>query len=46
MGGKGKVVQTMYTQVSKCKNNKIKGEKKKIILWRRKIACFYLKFNL
>jgi hypothetical protein len=25
----GKVVQTMYTYVSKCKNNKIKGERKK-----------------
>jgi hypothetical protein len=24
----GKVAQTMYTHVSKCKNDKIKGEKK------------------
>jgi hypothetical protein len=26
--GWGKVAKTMYTHVSKCKNNKIKGEKK------------------
>jgi hypothetical protein len=26
----GEVAQTMYTHVSKCKNNKIKGEKKKV----------------
>jgi hypothetical protein len=26
--GWGEVAQTMYTHVSKCKNNKIKGEKK------------------
>jgi hypothetical protein len=25
----GEVAQTMYTHVSKCKNNKIKGERKK-----------------
>jgi hypothetical protein len=25
----GMVAQTMYTHVSKCKNNKIKGERKK-----------------
>jgi hypothetical protein len=28
---KGKVAQTMCIHVSKCKNDKIKGEKKKII---------------
>jgi hypothetical protein len=27
-GGGGEVAQTMYTYVSKCKNDKIKGEKK------------------
>jgi hypothetical protein len=26
---RGEVAQTMYTHVSKCKNDKIKGEKKK-----------------
>jgi hypothetical protein len=34
-GGEGEVVQTMYIHVSKCKNNKIKGETKKNI-----ITCF------
>jgi hypothetical protein len=29
MGDGGKVAQTMNTHVSKCKNNKIKGERKK-----------------
>jgi hypothetical protein len=29
-GVAGKVAQTMYTHVSKCKNDKIKEEKKKI----------------
>jgi hypothetical protein len=28
-GGKGKVAQTMYTNVSRYKNDKIRGEKKK-----------------
>jgi hypothetical protein len=28
VGGRGEVVQTMYASVSKCKNDKIKGEKK------------------
>jgi hypothetical protein len=28
-GVKEKVAQTMYTHVSKCKNDKIKGERKK-----------------
>jgi hypothetical protein len=27
-GGKGEVAQTMHTHVSKCRNGKIKGEKK------------------
>jgi hypothetical protein len=27
VGGGGEVAQTMYTHVSKCKNDKIKGEK-------------------
>jgi hypothetical protein len=27
----GEVAQTMYTHVSKCKNNKIKGEKNSIV---------------
>jgi hypothetical protein len=27
--GAGEVAQKMYTQVSKCKNERIKGEKKK-----------------
>jgi hypothetical protein len=27
--GVGEVEQTMYTHVSKCRNNKIKGEKRK-----------------
>jgi hypothetical protein len=31
MGGGGDVAQTMHTQVSKCKNNKIKRERKKKI---------------
>jgi hypothetical protein len=31
----GEVAQTMYTHVSKCKNDKIKGERKKCpFLWR------------
>jgi hypothetical protein len=30
LGVKGEVAQTMYIHVSKCKNNKIKGEKKKV----------------
>jgi undecaprenyl pyrophosphate synthase len=29
-GGREEVAQTVYTYVSKCKNDKIKGEKKKI----------------
>jgi hypothetical protein len=29
--GSGEVAQTMYTHVSKCKNNKIKGKKKNYI---------------
>jgi hypothetical protein len=28
-GGGGKEAQTMYTHVNRCKNDKIKGEKKK-----------------
>jgi hypothetical protein len=28
LGQGGEVAQTMYTHVSKCKNDKIKGEKK------------------
>jgi hypothetical protein len=28
--GLGEVAQTMYTHVSKCKNDKMKGEKRKI----------------
>jgi hypothetical protein len=31
------VAQTMCTHVSKCKNNKIKGEKKKIIIVKKGI---------
>jgi hypothetical protein len=30
-GVRGEVAQTMYTHVSKCKNNTIKGEKKSVI---------------
>jgi hypothetical protein len=29
-GGCGEVAQTMYTHVSKCKNDKIKGGRKKV----------------
>jgi hypothetical protein len=29
MAGRGEVAQTMHTHVSKCKNDKIKGERKK-----------------
>jgi hypothetical protein len=29
MRGWGEGVQTMYTHITKCKNNKIKGEKKR-----------------
>jgi hypothetical protein len=35
-GRLGEVAQTIYTHVSKCKNDKIKGERKKIFL----ITCF------
>jgi hypothetical protein len=30
MAGRGEVAQTMHTHVSKCKNDKIKGEKKSL----------------
>jgi hypothetical protein len=34
-----KVVQTMYTHVSKCKNGKIKGERKKSKKTKNKKLC-------
>jgi hypothetical protein len=33
-GGEGEVAQIMYTQVSTCKNDKIKLKKKKLRIWK------------
>jgi hypothetical protein len=40
-GGEKEVAQTIYTHVSKCKNDKIKGERKK----RRRIWLMYFLYE-
>jgi hypothetical protein len=34
--GEKEVAQTMYTHVSKCKKDKIKGEKERFLSWKMK----------
>jgi hypothetical protein len=38
--GRGEVAQTMYTYVSKCKNDKIKGEKNNMHKKRECKSCY------